>query len=130
MKTTSTLISAALVTVLGIALALPVSAQPGPGMGSGPGMQNGQGYGQGRMGHGGRGMRFNQDNTPGWSLMTPAERDAQRAKMREVKTLDECKTLQAEHRTTMEIRAKEKGVTLRTPRQNVCENMQARGFIK
>ena len=79
---------------------------------------------------GGRGMQFSQGNTPGWALMTPEERTTNQARMREVKTYDECKLAQGEHRSLMETRAKEKGVTLPTPRQNGCDNMKARGFIK
>ena len=91
----------------------------GPGSrGMGPGMR------------GGRGMQFNQGNTPGWTLMTPEERTANQTRMREIKTYDECKVVQAEHRNLMETRAKEKGVTLPVPRQNGCDNMKARGFIK
>ena len=143
MKSTMNLKSITLIALLGAALSSPVWAQGGPGagrgMGSGPGMQNaGQGVGMGngmKQGRGpgargGRGMRFNQDNTPGWSLMTPEERTAHQIKMREVKTYDQCKLTQTEHRTTMESRAKEKGVTLRTPRQNGCDNLKARGLIK
>jgi hypothetical protein len=79
---------------------------------------------------GGRGMRFNQNNTRGWTLMTPEERTAFQSKMREVKSFDECVQTQTEHRSVMEVRAKEKGVTLPTPRRNACENMKARGMIK
>ena len=88
-------------------------------MGGGPGMQNG-----------GRGMNFSQSNTRGWTLMTPEEQTAFQTKMREVKTYDECKLAQTEHRSAMETRAKEKGVTLQAPRQNACDNMKARGIIK
>ncbi len=137
MKTTMTLKSITLIALFGAALAAPVLAQGGPGMGGGmgggPGMQNsganatpGAGMGPG----GGRGMRFSQRNTAGWSLMTPEEQTAHRDKMRAVKTYDECKAVQTEHRTQMETRAKEKGVTLPTPRQNGCDRMQARGFFK
>ena len=136
MKSTMTLKSITLIALLGAALAAPVLAQGGAGMGGGmgggPGMQNsGQGGGAGmRQGRGpGRGMQFNQNNTPGWSMMTPEERTAQQIKMRSVNTLDECKAVQAEHRTSMEARAKEKGVTLRNPRQNGCDAMKSRGFI-
>jgi hypothetical protein len=74
--------------------------------------------------------RFQQDNTPGWTLMTPAERTEFQTKMRAAKTYDECKAIQAEHHAVMEARAKEKGVTLPAPRNNACEQMKARGFIK
>ena len=66
---------------------------------------------------------------PGWNLLTPEEREAQRTQMRSVKTYDECKTLQTEHRALMESRAKAQGVTLPTPRQQMCDRMKARGLI-
>ena len=75
-------------------------------------------------------MRYNQNNTRGWSLMTADERTAFQKQMREVKTYDECVLVQTEHRGAMEVRAKEQGVTLPTPRQNGCDNIKARGLIK
>ncbi|WP_126444976.1 hypothetical protein [Sulfuricystis multivorans] len=73
---------------------------------------------------------WNKDYTPGWTLMTPEERSEWANKMREVKTYEECKALQEEHHKAMEERAKEKGVKLMPPRQNGCDVMKARGFIK
>ena len=128
MNTTKNIKQLTLIALLGAVLAVPVLAQQGSGgMGNGPGMQK-QGAGMGKMG--GRGMRFNQDNVSGWSLMTPEERSAQQAKMRSSKTYAECKALQAEHRVSMAARAKEKGVSLPSPRQNGCDRMQARGFFE
>ena len=75
------------------------------------------------------GMMAQQNVARGWQLMTPEERTAQQTKMRAVKTYDECKTLQTEHRTVMEARAKEKGVNLMTPRGNRCDMLKARGLI-
>lgn len=133
---------------IGAALAATAAmAHPGPGMGwgmgggggwgGGPGMQRGMGMGgMGGAGGwgmgpgGGRGMMAAQNGAPGWQLMTPEERTAQQAKMRAVKTYDECKAVQAEHRTLMETRAKEKGVTPFTPRGNPCDNLKARGLIQ
>ena len=124
-----------LATLLAVALAIPVLAEAGPGMGGGmgggAGMQNGgQGSGMGQGMHGGRGMRFNQNNMAGWSLMTPEERTAQQTKMRAAGSLGECQALQTEPRGVMEARAKEKGMSLPAPRQNGCQRMQARGFFK
>lgn len=148
MKTTMTFKSITMITLLGTALAAPVLAQPGFGMGGGGGrgggwgggpcMQNagpgagmGSGAGMGPGARSGRGrMMFNQNNTRGWTLMTPEERTAFQSSMREVKTYDECVQTQTQHRGLMEVRAKEKGVALMAPRQNVCENLQARGLIK
>lgn len=126
----------ALLAVLGASLAAPVAAQPGGGQGMGPGsgMGPGQGMGTGAgMGPGGgKAMRFNFDknNTPGWALMSAEERTAHSGKMRSAKTYDECKALQTEHHQAMEVRAKEKGVTLPAPRDNGCDRMKARGFFK
>lgn len=139
MKTASYFKIITLATVLGAALSASVLAQngpgagPGAGMGAGPGAGMGAGSGAGPMMQGGRGMRgmpFNQGNTSGWTLMTAEERTAQQNRLREVKTYEECIQVQADHRTTMEARAKEKGVTLNTPRQNACDVAKARGLIK
>lgn len=124
-----------IITLIAAAIAVPVLAQPGPGMGwghgmaggmggdmgMGMGMQNG-GPGAGRMGPAGPGMAVA-------NLMTPEERTAFQIKMRAVKTVDECKLVQDEQHKTLEARAKEKGITLPTPRQNRCDVMKTRGLI-
>ena len=144
MKTMMNFKSITLIALLGAALSSPVWAQGGPGMGGGmgggqgvgnagpgAGMGNGAGMGPGgRGGHGGQAMMFNQNNTRGWTLMTPEERTAFQIKMREVKSYDQCEATQTEHRATMETRAQEKGVTLMAPRQNACDNLKAHGLIK
>ena len=111
---TTSIITAALI-------ATSAFAQMGPGMGGG--MGPGMGGGQGRF-------AWNQDVTKGWTLMTAQERTDWNTKMRAVTTYDECKTVQAEHHQLMEARAHEKGVTLAPPRQNGCDMMKSRGFIK
>lgn len=78
----------------------------------------------------GGGYRFNQKNTPGWSLMTPEERADFRSKMMASKTYDECKEIQANHHEMMLKRAKEKGVKLNNPRAHACDRMKARGMFK
>lgn len=124
----------AFLAVLGTALAAPVAAQPMGGQGMGPGAGTAQGMGPGGgMGSGaGPAMRFNfdKDNTPGWTLMSAEERTAHSGKMRAAKTYEECKALQTEHHQAMDVRAKEKGVTLPAPRSNGCDRMKARGFFK
>ena len=124
--------SLALSALLCATLSASVLAQPGPGMGPGGGMGPGMGPGMGGMGPGGKGMqyRFNQDNTAGWSLMTPEERKAHHDKMMAAKSFDDCKAAQAEQHRQMEERAKAQGKTLPGPRQNACDNMKARGFYK
>lgn len=129
MKTTMNFRSIALIAALGAALTLPLLAEAGPGMGGGMG-GGGMGPGAGPGAHGGRGMRFNQNNTAGWTLMSADERSAMQTRMHAVKTVEECQVLQTEHRGLMETRAKEKGMTLPAPRQDGCQRMQARGFSK
>lgn len=86
----------------------------------------------GGMGQGGKGGRFgwNQDHTPGWTLMSAEERTAWQAQMSSVKTYEECKATQEAHRSVMEGRAKEKGLKFSPPRQNGCDVMKAQGLIK
>ena len=129
MKTATTFKFIAIATTLAVVLSASVLAQSAPA--SAPGMGAGPGAGKMAPGAGGmRGMRMNQNNTAGWTLMTAEERTAMQTKMHAVKTYDDCKLLQTEHHTAMEARAKEKGVTLNTPRQNGCDRMKARGMIK
>lgn len=113
--------------VIGAALSASVLAQTGLGPGPGP---YAQGAGPDPMAPGMRGMRFDAANTPGWTLMTAQERVAHQAKMREVKTYEECKQVQAERHTLMQARAQERGVTLQAPRQNGCDVAKARGWIQ
>ena len=114
---TSTRIITSLAGALALTMTGLVAAQPGPGMGAGPGT-------------GMRGMRFDQTNTPGWTLMTPEERSAMQTRMRAVKTYEECKQVQDEQHKVMEARAKEKGVTLAQPRGNGCDVAKSRGWLK
>lgn len=142
MKSTMNFKRMGLIALLGAALSATVWAQPGPGMGGGMGMQGpdagpgtmpmgqGMGHGMGPGAGGGRGMRFSQNNTRGWTLMTPEERTAFQTRMREVRTYDECVQAQTEHRGAMEVRAKAQGLSLPTPRRNACETMKAQGLIK
>lgn len=90
-------------------------AQNGPGMGGG---------------YGGRGRAWDKSSTPGWTLMTEQERTDWRTKMHAAKTYDECLALREEHHKLMETRAKEKGVTLPTPRRNGCDMMKSRGYFQ
>lgn len=128
MKTSISFKTLAIATTLVAVMSASVLAQSGPA--GAPGMGMGMGPGAGQMGPGARGMRFDKTNTPGWTLMTAEERTANQTKMRAVKTYDECKALQTEQHATMEARAKEKGITLNTPRKNACDVMKARGFIQ
>jgi hypothetical protein len=137
--------------VLGAALATTAMAQSGPGpgaggngpgmqrggngpcgggMGMGPGGGRGMGYGMNRGGGRGRAAATGQNVTRGWELMTPQERTEQQNRMRAAKTYDECVAVQTQHRGILEVRAKEKGLTLVVPPANACDNLKARGAIQ
>lgn len=107
---------------------MPQSMRPsaGPGMrgrmmanpsNAAPGMRGGMMGNPSSMGPGMRGSTpaaAGQQKTQvfGWQLMTPAERDAYRIRMRAAKTPEERARIRAEHHQEMLKRAKERGVTL------------------
>lgn len=98
------------------------SAPRGPGMGpgGGPGMGPGATSGmQGNKGTVARG-RAGPEVTPGWSMMTPEERQAHRTQMRGAGSAQECRKLMDEHHALMEKRAQERGLRMRGPRGNAC----------
>jgi hypothetical protein len=65
--------------------------------------------------------RWGANYTPGWMLMTPAERTDFAAKMRGANTYDECQTLMVEHHREIETRAKAANQQLPPmPRRNAC----------
>lgn len=73
----------------------------------------------------------NQGNTYGWQLMTPEERAEHQTKLRGLTEYSACKDYVDSHRNRMDERAKEKGLTLpATRRNNPCDRMKARGFLK
>jgi len=75
-------------------------------------------------------FQFDQNNVPGWTLMSSAERAAHHQKLLSFKTVEECQAYMAEHRKKMEARARERSQTLRTPHFDVCEQMQAKGLLE
>lgn len=99
--------------VIAVLIALPAFSQPGPGAGQGKGP----------------GFRFDQDNTPGWSLMTAKERTEHREKMLSLKSYDECTAYLDEHHKLMQERANEKGKSVPRTKTNACERMKARGLF-
>ncbi len=90
--------------VLSAALALPALAQPGDRCCAG--------------------MRMGPDNTAGWSMMTPKERDEHHAKMAEMKSMDQCKAYMTEHQARMAERAKGRGMKMGEPRHSMCLPMK------
>ena len=92
--------------VLGASIA---AAQAGPGAGGGQG----------------KGPHWNSDNTPGWSLMTPEEREAHQQHMAGLKNREECQAYIAEHHDRMMERAKEQGRKgLSKPRRDPCARIK------
>jgi len=68
--------------------------------------------------HGRSGSRY----TPGWSLMTPAERTEHQQRMGQATSYEDCSALRDQHREQMAARAKEKGLSqpLAAPRRDAC----------
>jgi hypothetical protein len=98
-------------------------AGPGPGAGPSTGMGMGNGMGRGMQAH--RGMQFDDDNTPGWALMSEAEREAHRAAVTAFSDYDQCRTYVQRHHAEMMERARERGQTLaETPRRDACEALK------
>lgn len=98
-------------------------AGPAAAAGAGNGAGMGNGMGRGLQAH--RGMRFDDDNTPGWALMSEAEREAHRAAVTAFTDYDECRTYVQRHHAEMMERARERGQTLsETPRRDACEALK------
>lgn len=115
-------------SVMAQAASAPPAAASRPGMGMGPGMggmgMGGMGMGgMGGMGAGMRGMRGGSDDTPGWGLMSRAERQEHRNQMRSMKTETECRDYLAKHHEKMAARATEKGIALRGPKRDACAGL-------
>jgi len=124
MKTPKSMLVAA--AALFALTATAVAAQPTGGKGQGAGAQGGgpaaatPGSGMGK-GMGPGTARAGADYTPGWSLMTEQERVEPRARMREMKTYEECHTYQLQHHDLMAARARERGsAPLPQPRRDAC----------
>ncbi len=106
MRHTMVIAAALLALSIGSAHAQAASAPAaGPGMGMG----------------GMHGWRMNRGNTPGWPMMTGAERQAHHDKMMAMTDHGACMTYMKEHHARMSERAKERGRTLPgKPRQDAC----------
>ena len=90
-------------------LALSMTAAQAQGPASAPAM--------GGMG----GMNLNRDNTPGWSMMTRAERREHHDKMMAMTDPAVCMAYMEQHHAKMAERAKERGRTLPAkPRRDAC----------
>ena len=98
-------------------------AMPASGMGMGSGMGSGMGAdmkpGRGHM------AQWGTDFTPGWSMMTRAERNEHREHMRSVKTYEECTTYRDQMHDKMAARIKDKGgKPMAEPRRDACSGLK------
>ncbi len=67
------------------------------------------------------GMRMGANNTPGWAMMTPAERQAHHEKMSGMTDHAQCTAYMAQHHASMVTRASELGRAMPAkPRQDAC----------
>lgn len=95
-------------------LALGLCALAGAGCAQGPGRMG--------MGPQGPGPRMGPDHTPGWHMMTQAERDEHHRRMLSARTPQECRQFMDEHRRLMQQRAGGRGMQM--PPQDACAGMQ------
>ncbi len=92
--------------------------------GAGPGA-SAPGMGRGMQAGHGPGAQAGAEFTPGWSFMTPAERDEHRTQMRSMKTYEECKAYVDKQHEQMAARAKDKGgKPLAQPRRDPCAGLK------
>lgn len=69
--------------------------------------------------------RADPNNTRGWALMTPKERIAHQARIREFRDIAQCRAYQAEHHSLMEERAREHGRSLEATGRDFCAHIDA-----
>jgi hypothetical protein len=97
----------------------PMASAPGTGPGMGMGMGPGKGMGRGAGAVAGAGF------TPGWALMTPAERTEHRSRMLAMKSYQECTAYRKQQHELMAARAKERGgKPLLAPRRDACAGLK------
>jgi hypothetical protein len=84
----------------------------------------------GPQGMGMGGMRMGPDNTAGWAMMTPQEREEHHKKMMGAKTPAECKAHMEAHHGMMAERAKARGMAMDMPAHDMCGMMQQHGMLK
>jgi len=107
------------------AFAVTACAQPkGPSAGaSAPGMGMGGGMGGGGMG--GMPRHAGADNTYGWAMMTPQEREAHQKKMMDMMSPGECKAYMDKHHQQMADRASQRGTAPPgQPPRDMCEGLK------
>lgn len=116
MRSISISLSIAAAALIAIATAGQAQTPPGPARAGASAPTSGPAGARGGMG-----PRMGRDFTPGWSMMTPQERDEHHKRLSEAKTAEECRAVMDEHRKLMTERAKERGMgTMRGARRDAC----------
>ncbi|MDE2271991.1 MAG: hypothetical protein KGJ94_08405 [Xanthomonadaceae bacterium] len=95
---------------MALAMSLPALAQQGPGRGAGPPSVSAPAK-RGTVQQDRTQVR-DRDRIYGYQLMTPAERNAYRAKMRSLNTVQEREAFRQQHHAEMQKRAQARGLTL------------------
>jgi hypothetical protein len=107
MKTSLAVVAALLAVSMGAAQAQGAASAPASGMGN--------------M----RGWHMGRDNTPGWSMMSRAERKEHHDKMMAMTDPAACVAYMEQHHAKMAERAKERGRTLPAkPRRDACASLK------
>ncbi|WP_157264162.1 hypothetical protein [Azohydromonas aeria] len=107
---------AALIATMLASAGLPSWSQPGPPASAASMPRQGSG-----PTHGGPQGHWGRDYTPGWSMMSEAERKDHRERMQGFKSYEECKAYMDKHHEEMAARAKERGARpLPKPRRDAC----------
>jgi len=74
--------------------------------------------------------RAGEDNTAGWQLMSPQERIAHQARLREFTDYDACRVYLDAHHADMVARARARGLALPEARRDACAHLSpARGNV-
>jgi len=77
-------------------------------------------HGSGGMGHG-----MGPNDTMGWSMMSPQERQEHRAKMMSFTSAKECRAYVAQHHRLMQERAKARGASIPpSPMHDPCSGLK------
>ena len=101
-----------------IAQAADAAKKPGPAA-SAACMGGGMGMG------GGMNRCASADNTYGWAMMTPQEREEHQKKMMDLKSQGECKGYMGQHHQRMTDRAKQRGGAMPgQPPRDMCEGLK------
>ena len=121
MTSFQTLIAAAVLATFATAtIAQDAAKKPGP-VASAECMGGGMGMG------GGGGMQrcASADNTYGWAMMTPQEREEHQKKMMDLTSQGECKGYMGQHHQRMVDRAKHRGGAMPgQPPRDMCEGLK------